>query len=133
MVDHTKFPVQWHGAPVQYPEILSSPIAYVASTYTFQDVFEFHEATGIDPYWRLYGYWCFQSYYELFQNTIMEDYRNHPRVNSYLLYSKGPDRILGYFNFYGPYGKGTDGKAVPAVYDPTNGTISSGDICVWGP
>jgi len=60
-------------------------------------------------------------------------YRDHPKVDSYQLTSNGPDRIRGYFEYYGPYGKGVDGQTQPHVYDPTNGTMSWGDIIVWGP
>ncbi len=114
-VDHARYPTQWHGGQVQWPEIVSTPIAYVASTIGFQDVFQVQEGGYLDPYWRLYGYWYWKSYFELFQTTPLDVYRDHPKVDSYQLTSNGPDRIRGYFEYYGPYGKGVDGQTQPRM------------------
>jgi len=132
-VDHNDYPIPWHNQNPQYPGILSTPIAYIQSHHIFVDVFQLQDAQWLDPYWRLYGYWYFKGFYDIWPSTDMEAYRNHPKVRSYLLSSYGPDKLRGWFEYLGPYGKGVDGNYVAPVYDPTNGTISFGDICVWGP
>ncbi len=131
-VDQTNYPLPWHNSQPQFPEILSSPIAYLQGKETVLDPFQ-SAYIEYDSYWRLYGYWHFKSVFDLNTRTNMEAYRHHPQVNSYLLSSYGPDRERGWFEFCGPYGKGVDGMLVPPVYDPTNGTMSSGDIVIWGP
>jgi len=54
-------------------------------------------------------------------------YHNLPNI-CYTIISKGPDRADSFW--FNPDGSGT---AHIKEYDPTNGTISWGDLHYWGP
>jgi prepilin-type N-terminal cleavage/methylation domain-containing protein len=132
-VDNNKYLPSWHGAypQPQFPETLSSPISYFSGKSTVLDPFQTQDMAS-DPYWRLYNYFYWKGYFETYATTPLDVYRSSPMINSYLMASVGPDRVRDYIEYSGPYGK--DAAGVPVRrYDPTNGTISAGDIVVYGP
>jgi len=128
-VDNRHYPLT-HETPAQYPNSpfiqigggffayagrLTTPIAYV--TQGFPDPFSGQK--DVPGYgWDLYEYWS--------EPSCGFDLRDITRGNSqaaeYMFWSWGPDQDAD--NYF----VGTD-----AVYDPTNGTISDGNIFRFGP
>ncbi|MBM3334185.1 prepilin-type N-terminal cleavage/methylation domain-containing protein [Candidatus Sumerlaeota bacterium] len=136
MVDHNTYP-----QPCAYPLIpldpfrmiayhaLSTPVAYV-TTGILIDPFAFHRAIGE-------GYGA-SRYYEMAFSTPGRragDLDNQLRSgvwtsrDMYMIHSFGPDKVddtsLGDFGYLNPAGQPT---ATARIYDPTNGTVSVGDI-----
>lgn len=95
------------------PNMLSTPIQYVTSIDhdTFKDVSEF---SGFPELEKRYVYFNFNQFIEACNFSIQSRRRV---AGSWMLYSWGPDQI----NF-------TTGHPTYLNYDPTNGTISFGNI-----
>lgn len=117
-------PAWYYGLQPAFPEGLTTPIAYLQG-YVYLDPFRDPKWA---PQWRQYIY----KYYADPTNAYL-GYADHPKAHSWFLSSYGPDMVYSYIEYFGPYG--TSHPTIPqaTVYDPTNGTISNGDICRWGP
>ena len=113
-VDHNKYPPDgghgaspYFGLPCFVP--LTTPIAFLTSIS--RDVFQ--QNYNGDPK-GFYGYPCYVH--------IPEGQQLPPQQNSiryrWCVYSIGPDRQTSYYNLY----------PITGAYDPTNGTVSKGDI-----
>jgi len=135
-VDYNKYPPQHRDAPPQFPEIMTTPIAYISSVQSALDIFKDKAPNGIayiEYYWKVYHYWYWKSYFGTFPQTPLELFRASPRVDSFLFYSWGPDQTRDWVEYYGPYGNSVESAPIPPHYDPSNGTVSRGDIITYGP
>ena len=120
------------------PPELSTPVSYISSTY-YEDPFRKH-LTGAGHYqWDNIRYTCIESTWGLAYDglqtgsagvsslfeAVMEEW------GGWRLNSAGPDQS------YGPSGwpgvSAYPDSATPQPYDPTNGTVSWGDIHRIGP
>ncbi len=121
------------------PRRLTTPIAYITSLPI--DIFTHHE--GIEGHPRLSAPHYVNDQYNMieFAGDVTEEYfvartraglrlQGEPPVNQYdrsavwLIHSHGPD---------GDHDDWESEQARPTQYDPTNGTISDGDIFYFGP
>lgn len=143
-VDTNKLPLKWgeDGTDIPYfPRLLTTPIAYM-STYSVYD--PFRKIMKESPETKVYMY----TRYTAPDWDGMEPELLAKR-NSYVVYSWGPDMNDNGLSFCGPYHAremwpvitntnpwtypaGTSVTTLP-IYDPTNGTVSFGDIGRWGP
>ena len=114
-VDHSQYPV-WDQ--VNNRMVLTTPVEYMSNFWShYTDPF----MVNIDSHWR-YVYFC---YLDMLMSGWSKPpggwYGNKPGAYSSTLWgilSTGPDQLWGWGD---------------VVYDPTNGTISLGDISRWGP
>lgn len=130
--DYNKYPTQNVASPTghQFPEVLTSPVAYMASLSSAYDLFK--DPLPYDLYQKVYHYWNWRSYFSYFPATPLDSFRHSDKLDSFLFYSWGPDTTRDWIEYYGPYGTFFPGLQVPH-YDPTNGTVSRGDIASYGP
>ena len=138
-IDNSKYPPDpsegklpnglWWGIHLLAP--LTSPVAYMTSLPG--DPFYSPEAWRTNAGDSAPGWWTSEKQTFLYMSgstfqawaPIWEFIKSYPEFNSperrrsvkWLLYSAGPDKV---FN-------------MDQVYDPTNGTISPGEIFRWGP
>ena len=100
------------------PSLITTPIAYVTSGAVLIDPFRITR--------RVVAWWTHQYYYRNFDDARYESDRGWvlERYGWWRLTSCGPDQFI----FNGSF----DGDSLPGyveiVYDPTNGTVSVGDI-----
>ncbi len=129
---------------------LSTPIAYLASTSSvFKDPFfsGFGHASPVNDtrYYNYSGDYGRGRTYDASQDGSVQNFlalsAHLANVNGYHLRSRGPDgdyerRIDGwadYIFYRGRAGGGANGNGgISAVYDPSNGTTSSGDVPRFG-
>jgi len=138
-VDNQAYPPTWHNNQMpEFPESLTTPIPYMNGYANIYDILCPNQEWG--PQYRVYRYFYFKwsaTYSDL------GAFRNDPRVDSFLIYSSGPNKFSGtewvnWAEYYGPYGDGRRFMPQPdnltvVLYDPTNGTVSWGAIARYGP
>jgi prepilin-type N-terminal cleavage/methylation domain-containing protein len=145
-VDNNKYAIclgrgsSYGSGGVHHLTPLTTPVAYLTSV-SYPDPFKktlavtnwqgWLDGSG-DPY--SYGFACI----EYLQATA--NYR--PHHSAYVIVSNGPDHLKGpdptngqvfWYQWYGDVtlDKLSGGKFTPWNYDPTNGTVSYGDIIRW--
>jgi prepilin-type N-terminal cleavage/methylation domain-containing protein len=113
-------PCPSHPNEVLIPSSVTTPIAYIA--YRPLDPF-----TPFDPGLFRYSTREYERMhhgdYHNFDETVDEMLQSGVGVVQYFMTSKGPDKEAN-------LGSHSD---VNTYYDPTNGTLSRGDIVYWGP
>jgi type II secretory pathway pseudopilin PulG len=120
---------------------LTTPIAYLTSEL-FVD--PFNEETGIDNEVQPSGDDPDYGYINLPVYRAIERIGPFSEPPSYVLQSKGPDRmdsgrtsptgdLHGSISAYGKVDPKSNNFFEFCTYDPTNGTVSPGDILRWGP
>lgn len=146
-VDNNKYPYShWSGAAlpdppgIDYPEshsltVLTTPISYITSLPEDPFIEEIPGALNNEQYKGPYLYWEKESFWEGqvamsgFSGTkegLWENLNGREHVNTeWTIKSPGPDREW-------LWQQGLPNEQFLA-YDPTNGTISKGDIHRWGP
>lgn len=114
-VDFTAYPIWAQVNGSGFSPILTTPVAYMASMSSFEDPFE-----KVAGYY--YVFFCFA---DMVNQGWVKPYNgwygNKPGANYSSLWgilSLGPDRLWTWGD---------------VTYDPSNGTISYGDIARWGP
>jgi prepilin-type N-terminal cleavage/methylation domain-containing protein len=129
----------------QYLTGLSTPIAYLSSTTSMKDPFNPGKMTGNHPEWKWYpkdyngGYvWREFSNKNADRNWFNMMAANYKVtfLEAFIIASYGPTRQYYYpelfiLNWYVPAGEPWGFKAISnpdVVYDPSNGTVSSGNI-----
>ncbi|HQH13253.1 MAG TPA: hypothetical protein PLS31_12580, partial [Candidatus Sumerlaeota bacterium] len=111
---------------------LTTPVKYISNASQIRDPFRDHNQ-GNTPYsWgfryiNAYEHWGTRTD-QLYYNILLNRYMGH-----WLLYSAGPDqRSSSWGNTTDPemwgYRADLGYPAYPVPYDPTNGTVSNGDI-----
>jgi len=159
-VDFNNYPIRGYGAGELPPDMfgdrvfrfkcMSSPIAYITDCY----------ASALDPFQidrmggnrkdHTFGYLNRQGYvrYTLETDPTPPDWAVMD-LPFWFLASRGPDRRQGPTlidpanNKWAEYGEiegffkkihpPSDIRLIASLYDPTNGTVSNGDIVRWGP
>jgi type II secretion system protein G len=143
-VDNTKYPIDstgwaWYFGrnpapdPVLYP--MTTPVAYM--TAIPRDIFQ-------DISWGMPNIPMYHRYASEYSRKLGEDFQpteaaKREKTKVWALASHGPDRIAneGLLLMYGEQYMNSQPAAFgmfwPAIYDPTNGTISAGDIVRVGP
>ena len=139
-VDHNDYPDPPNGGNqtyIQYISILTTPLAYIASTNLLDPFtptrFESHAASN--PEWK--GTYWYASYHGVWRSDLTGPWGR----KGFVMCSFGPDRIQDVLEFYpywfnhpdwGPVSDGVSGRTYhsPAdlLYDPSNGTRSAGDV-----
>jgi len=160
-VDNNQFPMKWgelhngqtvtDGIPY-FPNLLTTPIVYLSTRNIF-DPFRPSILDGGPPETRVYMYTRFNS---IEWKPFLTYPQDAGRVNSFIIYSWGPDLRENDCAWSHPYGwmpiaaednyyvYGAGGQLTPVAvqvgtiptwpfYDPTNGTVSRGDIPRYGP
>lgn len=127
---------------------LSTPVAYVASTQAvFTDPFfrgfDINQTSVVNDtrYYNYSGDYYFGRIYDAAQDGAVETYAQRVQqlnqINRWHLRSRGADgdyerRADGweeYLQYHGAQGKGTSGSGgIRILYDPSNGSISNGDL-----
>lgn len=146
--DNNAYPVPY------YEQALSTPIAYISDAF-YEDPFGDEDASSGGRHRYRYAPWDPRDgTAEAFWNGIMVPvigFTDQERAafikHRYYIYSNGPDRIAEVYNFATPPGTvvtGTPflvalGRQFEAmyddnicIYDPTNGTVSRGDVIRTG-
>lgn len=127
-VDHTKYPpfgsdpiVLVVGAEPQFlePRFLTSPIAYVSSAAIFWDPFRSKIPAGSETMYRQYDYVNFDDI--RYRDAAFA----HERYGFWRITGSGPDTWRFNTGLNGPDSSPLFGVI---TYDPTNGTVSVGDI-----
>lgn len=105
------------------PNSLTTPVSYLSTRYT--DPYHPSDAGDEDPVYHLMtrDYATGQGAHNQFNQYLRQVFQNETSVN-YILLGHGPD---------GDHDGPDDGIQNVAVYDPTNGTNSNGDILYFGP
>jgi len=103
--------------------LLTTPIAYI-TTAKFYDPF-MEQKSGLGEGDQLYRYYNIKwRYLEQLGNSSL--YSEYAEIfGSWVLYCSGPDQIMGPFGAETKFGPKW---ACTVVYDPTNGTVSDGDV-----
>jgi len=119
---------------------LTTPIAYMSSipqdAFGDQDVSEsdYRGSNGVVKF-ATFDYTCFDnpSTYEgrIFKRDLMVAY-GYPSSMQWLIGSQGPDLEPG-LSVRDPYAGTLSGLATGLPYDPSNGTVSAGDVIRLGP
>jgi prepilin-type N-terminal cleavage/methylation domain-containing protein len=147
-VDQNAYPPSWYDNIMpEFPECLSTPIAYIQGYGTVFDIF--CPGTQWSFEWRIYRYKYFQYEVETRRDDELYAFKDAPRLDSTIIYSSGPNLERGHDDqdwiawseYYGPYGN-SRGYIVPPpetppatviLYDPSNGTTSWGAIVRYNP
>ncbi|HUT23352.1 MAG TPA: prepilin-type N-terminal cleavage/methylation domain-containing protein [Sumerlaeia bacterium] len=147
-VDNGNYPDSWRwealggrpgiGAYVQYVWELTTPIAYITSVQR-PDPFRPVRETGV--FWQLDPDWIGSFVYWNYQGLDgRRAYQHIPfSPKAWVLSSFGPDRNIDYMERFpyfllydvSPAGDGwpyAPERPIDILYDPTNGTVSNGDI-----
>ena len=136
MVDHNVYPPNAPAFDSTSLTPLSTPIAYVTNSW-IPDVFD---PLGEFPNKETYQYVHIHITEPLFHNTLTDYFTPEEArfftERRYNFTSVGPDRWATYFYFFRTLGNHQDAleatmelsKTSGDVYDPTNGTVSFGDI-----
>jgi hypothetical protein len=100
------------------PHFLTSPIAYLSSGDTLRDIFRVQKQ---NTFW-----WSLQFYYRNFDDPRHEFNRGEmeEKYGMWRLTSVGPDTFIFNGNFEG----NSKPSYMEIIYDPSNGTVSVGDI-----
>ncbi len=132
-IDFNTYPPGWHNAEPQYPECITSPIPYITTIPV--DTFMMWRFGAVDlPYYRVIMFFPMQT--GVFPPTVTDPYFTLHGVwntDSWLSDSFGPDQTRGWMEYYYAYHAVPTSPVVEGIYDPTNGTISNGDIVRYGP
>lgn len=118
--------------------VLTTPIAYITSTNAMRDPFLENTTAIVGP--GLPGAGTqYQADYQSYQTyeTFMQDYGTPENFAAWCLWSYGPDASEDaiQFRMYNYAVNPTPGNLAQfslGIYDPTNGTISGGDIARFG-
>lgn len=114
------YPFAPHPNEVLIPASITTPIAYMTNRpldpFTDNDTGLFHFST------REYELMHHGSYHH-FDETLLEILKSGVGAVEYFITSRGPDKDQD----LGSHGQ------IDTLYDPTNGTLSGGDIIYWGP
>ncbi len=124
-VDHNKYAPMTHVTGFQYDDDttngylrlnLTTPVQYISST-KLKDPFAYHDQSSADI--QFYSYHVpryYLAYYttSVYWQKVLESYYGEWRMCSY-----GPDRT---------YSDRSIGNGPDRMYDPTNGTVSAGNI-----
>lgn len=108
-----------------FPGSLTTPISYVSSNAPLQDIFRqaHHFTTELGNEMMYLPSFFYLPPYQADTGTYWRQYR---RYGAWVMRSAGPDTYYqNYFNMKGDYDLGGWNLA---SYDPTNGTVSAGDI-----
>jgi type II secretion system protein G len=131
-VDHNRYP--WYGHPQDYaliagkaivftPVRLTTPVAYLSGLP--EDVFPGNR-TGMAPGTRT-PYFYLHNY----EVTYLGKYQDPDHVRLHYASLTGSNRAVEWTLWsYGPDLKDSHGIV---IYDPTNGTVSTGDLMRFGP
>ena len=129
-VDHNQYAFYDNpamGFPTRYHEIsyhlieLTSPIAYI-STVNFRDPFLAGESD------RGYGDGVVRSHYNYRSHEVWTGSHAYDTITVWVLNSIGPDNVANKGLMTEMWARGLFTHVKFAIYDPTNGTISAGDI-----
>jgi prepilin-type N-terminal cleavage/methylation domain-containing protein len=124
-VDQNKYPDSGTNWPLP---VLTTPIAYMTSIPQQPWRFAGYPGTPrVTDDWREYPYRS-DAHAHLFGDLLGMSY-GYPRIYVWALQCYGPDQKDDYGYWYwwpAPV-------HLNRIYDPTNGTVSSGDIIRWGP
>jgi type II secretory pathway pseudopilin PulG len=119
---------------LRYWTALTSPIAYVASIPS--DVFFDPDIHGDYDGQVQYGYYAHgdgTNYFVSFIEPRLKKYTEISDTSQYLITSAGPDFYLNLDGSQVAAVEGNNSKTDLLPYDPTNGTVSKGDIMRFGP
>jgi prepilin-type N-terminal cleavage/methylation domain-containing protein len=108
----------WDDVNALNPRYLTTPITYITSAQTMIDIFRTHRPK--------LAWWSHQFYYRNFDDSRCTGATRNWCTNLYgwwRITSCGPDGFI----FNGVLGR-DDSPYIEITYDPTNGTISAGDI-----
>ncbi|MEI7633207.1 MAG: prepilin-type N-terminal cleavage/methylation domain-containing protein [bacterium] len=133
--DHGKYPdpLQPYKESLSTVNELSTPVAYLTTTQ-LPDAFPptWVETTPPPPPGYSPTYW-----YNSFSGAMgkeLSEASGFPAFSGYCLCSVGPDRVSNaatLLPFYIDRDPKRERNCLDLLYDPTNGTISSGDIARW--
>jgi len=134
-VDHNNYP--WHiplNVGAEGPELrgITTPLAYLSSLP--QDPFRLNTPWNNTFYPGWYDYTRFIQYFDgsgilvtKFWNCFGTTFRKDPSYYGYSIFSLGPDtKEVRAYTFEEPF------SFSATTYDPSNGTISAGDIYYFG-
>ncbi|MEN6627857.1 MAG: type II secretion system protein [Candidatus Sumerlaeia bacterium] len=141
--DHQSYPYPISGASrpglLQYVWELSTPIAYLSSV-SLSDSFQpewypFEKIAGggtnppkPDDYAGGYRYVSYSGWFGDFEKKHGPPRGPYP-FPGFCIVSCGPDRLFNGVEFYPPlHGLPNQNGMINLIYDPTNGTVSRGDI-----
>ena len=137
MVDHNHYPPvtdivngTWSAAERWkiYPGTLTTPIAYLSSNAPLEDVFRLAHSFNSKLAYQIMYLPTFYYSDEYSGAASIYPYQ-YNMYGMWVIRSAGPDTF--YQNMpgdRGDYGTGASGQWNRASYDPTNGTVSAGDI-----
>ena len=114
---------------------LTTPIAYVTNAALI-DPFILYGAWGSHPDVNMYLYFCY-AHYSPWAQTVhgnSAQYRNWGYHMGWALVSPGPDATLQAAEWVPVqmHNNSDVSAALRKIYDPTNGTVSAGDIARYG-
>jgi prepilin-type N-terminal cleavage/methylation domain-containing protein len=135
---------QWYQATKNSLTVLTTPVAYLASV-GFEDPFQPVSVETVDPWShkgsRSYLYMSYEATPSealasgIAQNWIDAESGRQYATSSYCLLSWGPNRTndQAEWTYWYLHGPAIDRAAASKLlYDPTNGTVSPGDIVRFG-
>lgn len=140
ILDHNRYPLYmspWMPSPYQKLSIVTTPIAYISSIP--KDVFLQGAESGLfSPPYNLPGDPNDSFLYNL--GTVINGFKvgqTNTEKGRWSLTSVGPDKKLdwpyyAFDNFYIDDEEGRAGVYLTHIYDPTNGTVSGGEIFYRG-
>lgn len=143
MVDYNHYPpcAPYPGFPsypsnlLAYTPCITTPVAYMSST-NFVDPFVSYSKRGLTESLRYFNFEVYDGAapYETWGDSEMT---NEDPLRGFMLTSVGPDKVEG--DVVHTYAKSAytpenliDGMDNGGIYDPTNGTVSSGDVVRLG-
>lgn len=100
---------------------LTTPIAYITSAGLVDPFMEQNQADEYQKYRYFNLKWRYLDILEM--DDVYADYNDI--LGPWVLYCNGPDKIMGPFGAETKHGQMW---SCSIIYDPTNGTISSGDV-----
>jgi type II secretory pathway pseudopilin PulG len=122
-VDYDVYP--WVGSTMALPSTITTPVAYSKSlprdTFGFSADYDIYKSYGIsDNYW-----YCTKAYYAKLGTPWQVYPKKGGPADQWVLMSKGPDQAWAQADY--PSTLEVD-KPYDWAYDPSNGTISRGNI-----
>ncbi len=144
-VDELAYPSGESNGTLKWLHPLTTPVAYLASLKTLADPFsvgaDSHDLTTLRSYPN-YRYYAFNEVGYLnadsASGTLIPVYSppGTLKVFYYVLFSAGPDKIRSLGSNGGTFLKSDNlfnpDRFVEFIYDPTNGTVSNGEILTSG-
>lgn len=132
-VDNDEYPPDWVGGwPFYLPGDLTTPIDYCSTSVLYDP---FPTAGWVMPDIPLrYRYKNLNTGTFIWDPVPAGTIADRQKLGWWALYSNGPNRRLdlpGYSTYPGPpafYDGANEGDWLFLIYDPTNGTVSNGDI-----